>query len=70
MQAAEAEGVQSLEGSWRGSGWNRRAGRKTKRMANLIAKQKEGKDGVLLSQPAILVDDGDEINIKNNERKL
>ena len=39
MQTAEAEGVQSLEGSLRGSEWNRRAGRKTKRLANLIAKR-------------------------------
>ena len=41
-------------------------------LAGRIAKQREAKEdgGILLSQPAILVNDGDDIAIKNNERKL
>ena len=36
-------------------------------LANHLANQKEGKD-VLLSQPAILVNDGDDINVKKQRR--
>ena len=45
----------------------RKQGKHASMLANRLAKQLEAKEqGVLLSQPAILVNDGDDINIMND----
>ena len=72
----QSSGQSQMSDMHRGIAYNsmdiaRREEKQASMLAGRIAKQREAKEeGVLLSQPAILVNDGDDINIKNNERKL